>query len=433
MTQPRRRDRSSRPRRALRQGGGPARTHGDPERAAVLARALAAADPERDDVLTHGFHAYPARMHWAIARTVLEDAAKDGARPRVLDPFCGSGTVLVEARRLGLHGTGVDLNPLALRVAEVKATVLDAEARDAVAKAARHVTDASTERVRGRVRVRAPLSPVERRLYQPHVLLELGGLHAEIQGLPEGPVRRTLEVVLSAIVVKFSRQRADTSTEEVARNIGRGVPTKFFGRKVDELLRRLDGLREDSRGETVPRLLEGDARGLANLTRGRRYDLIVSSPPYGGTYDYVEHHRRRYPWLGLSPKAMARREVGARRNLATARDGARRWDRELGEVLEAIAAVLDPGGRAVLLLGDADVGGTRVEAAGQLRRIAPAAGLRVVAGASQPRPDWRGGEPRREHLLELAAVAAAEPDEASQAGEAAPADAEAPVSSDRGG
>jgi len=38
----------------------------------------------------------------------------------VLDPFCGTGTTIVEARRLGLPGVGVEGNPLAHFAAEVK-------------------------------------------------------------------------------------------------------------------------------------------------------------------------------------------------------------------------------------------------------------------------------------------------------------------------
>ena len=58
--------------------------------------------------------------------------------------------------------------------------------------------------------------------------------------------------------------------------------------------------------------------------------------------------------------------------------------------------------RFVLLIGDGDMGGKRVDAHQQLARISKRAGLRAVAGAAQARLDFHGGPTRREHLIMLA-------------------------------
>ena len=70
-------------------------------------------------------------------------------------------------------------------------------------------------------------------------------------------------------------------------------------------------------------------------------------------------------------------------------------------MLQAIAALLQPEGLAVLLVGDAEIAGDRVSADAQLERLAPIAELEFVAAASQPRPDWRRGPDRYEHLVAL--------------------------------
>jgi SAM-dependent methyltransferase len=389
-------------RRALEHQGGPVQRRGDLEVAEVLARALEAVEGVERDPLTHGLHAYPARMHYAIARSVLESWAEP--RTRVLDPFCGSGTVLVEARRLGLRACGVDLNPLALRIAEVKCAVTSEAQRDELAELGARVVGASLDRVDRRERVRAPLPAAERQWYEPHVLLELGGLHAEIMALPAGLPRRALEVLLSAIVVKFSRQRAETTERAVQKRIGKKVVTGFFARKLEELLRRWAELAAVApEGGPTPRLCEGDARRLGELLGRWRFDLVLGSPPYGGTYDYAEHHARRYAWLGLSPRALQQGELGARRNYAASQghEAVARWEREVEALLRSIAGMLSPRGRVVLLVGDAEVGGRRIAADRQLEVLGDRAGLEVVASASQRRPDWEGGAPRREHLVAL--------------------------------
>jgi len=390
--------RAERPRRALGNVGGPIHAEGDPALCGVLARALEAAAAEDPDRLTHGFHAYPARMHPAVARTVIAELSPD--RAVVVDPFCGSGTVLLEAMLAGRRSTGVDLNPLALRVAEVKCARRDGASRTRFAERLAAVAQASEARVRGRVDARAPLTREQARWWDPHVLKELAGLREEIRATDDEDDRRALEVLLSAVVVKFSRRRSDTAEREEPKRIRKGLCTEFFLRRGQELCERWAEVDVAAPPDArAPLLLEGDARRLPKLLPGRRSaHLILTSPPYGGTYDYVRHHELRFPWLGLDPRSLERQEIGSRRD-STADDAASRWDEQLGAALSAMSRSLRRGASAVLLLGDAQLGRRRVDAARQVRRLAPRAGLELIASASQPRVDRTGGPRRREHLL----------------------------------
>src|SRR6185436_6702703 len=110
-------------RRSLSMQTRPARVdrHGDPKLAAQLARALdvAVAGEEHAWRYPHGFHTYPARMHPLTARRALA-TLELGKGAIVLDPFCGSGTVLVEAALVGARAVGVDANPLAVAIARAK-------------------------------------------------------------------------------------------------------------------------------------------------------------------------------------------------------------------------------------------------------------------------------------------------------------------------
>jgi hypothetical protein len=258
--------------------------------------------------------------------------------------------------------------------------------------------------VRQRQPARAPLSARERAYYAPHVLLELAGLAAEIAAVSTLEDRRVLEIVLSSLVVKLSNQRADTSEERVEKRLRKGLASELFLHKGNELCTRWRALSRAAQPASPHRvrLVEGDARELRELVLGRRIDLIASSPPYGGTYDYHAHHARRYPWLGLSAARFARREIGARRRLSRTEAGsAARWDGELSACLVAMAGVLAAQGQVVLLIGDAEVGGRRIDARAQIESLAEGAGLRLVATAAQTRKDYLDQRPRREYLLLL--------------------------------
>jgi len=72
----------------------------------------------------------------------------------------------------------------------------------------------------------------------PHVALELYGLRALIGETKEDDVGRALRACLSSILVKFMRG----SDQDQARRIGRGVPSRFFAGRAEELARGLEAL-----------------------------------------------------------------------------------------------------------------------------------------------------------------------------------------------
>ena len=78
----------------------------------------------RRDFATRLIHWYPAKMFHRIPSVFL-DTIELPSHATVLDPFCGSGTVLLEANLQGHHAIGVDINPLARLISRVKVTSLD--------------------------------------------------------------------------------------------------------------------------------------------------------------------------------------------------------------------------------------------------------------------------------------------------------------------
>lgn len=379
--------------------GGEVEHRGDEAESAKLADALSQSDAPADE-LTHGFHSYPARMHPLIARKVLELYPGEP----VVDPFCGSGTVLVEARVAGRRAVGVDLSPLGVRLARIKTDVRTEESLARFRATIEGIAERSEERVRTRVDSRAPLPRGELQWYAPNVLKELAGLLEEIRAIEDIEDRRALEMLLSAIVVKVSKQRSDTSMQMQDKRIRKGLPTELFLDKGIELIDRWRQLAKVASKSPRPKAIEGDALRLRErLPKKTRAGLVLSSPPYGGTYDYVDHHMRRYPWLGIDPRRMQRFELGARRDFRKAKD-AKRWDQQMRDVLRSIAQVVERNAAIVLLVGDAQLGDRRIDASDQLKRLAKDAKLRWVASASQARPDFTGRRDRadrRESLVLL--------------------------------
>lgn len=75
--------------------------------------------------LTHSIHNYPAVMVYPISRNILSIVGKYQDIDSLLDPFMGSGTVLLEGVLAGVRNVyGNDLNPLAYRITKAKTTVI---------------------------------------------------------------------------------------------------------------------------------------------------------------------------------------------------------------------------------------------------------------------------------------------------------------------
>jgi SAM-dependent methyltransferase len=394
-----------RQRRAFSTLGGPIELGGAGAEARLLGRLLDV-DPGLARALTHGFHSYAGRMHPSIARGAVD--AFSAAGDTVVDPFCGSGTVLVEAMGLGRRALGVDASPLGVAIAGVRTTTLGEDGRAKLQEEAVRIAESSGEQARKRRRPAMPAwSQNELSRFHPHVLLELLGLRALVMETDaDDDVGRALRLCLSSILVKFMKAGPEAPRDGETKRIARGVPSRMFADRAAELAQGLAALeRRMPPGTPVAQARLGDARDLSAIKRGS-VKLVVSSPPYAGTYDYAAQHDVRFTWLDLPRKLFRKNQLGARHASLGADPDA--WRAGQKQWIAEVARVLAPGGHALLVVGDGVVGTEAEDAPDAVASAAAPVGLEPLARASQTRPviDNRlqaifASRPRREHLLLL--------------------------------
>ncbi len=249
-------------RRALSHVGGAVELEGDPALAELLGRALEVPNAvEAEEIArahVHGFHSYPAKMHPLTARRAIEALSRPG--DLVLDPFCGSGTVLVEARLAGRGAVGIDANPLAVRLAVLKARGVGAEDRARLIEGAKLAAAEATTRRNARAGASRRYGDEDVALFAPHVLLELDGLRIGLDKVADGATRRVLELVLSSILVKVSRRAGDASELVGEKRIAAGYPSRLLEKKTEELVRRLAEVAEPLLAAPPLDVRLGDAR-----------------------------------------------------------------------------------------------------------------------------------------------------------------------------
>ncbi len=363
---------------------------------------------EISETLTHGFHSYPARLHPATARVLAELLAHHSPKNTVLvDPFCGSGTTLVEARAAGMRAVGTDLNPLAVLVARAKTWTVPQRQRNAMRDLGHEIAGQALAAGKAARRSGAEPAPQRkpkgfdpnarnRRLaswFAPHVRreLELIAMTIEDHREDDAEIADVLTACLSAILYKVSSRASDTDTTWVPKNVPRGAASRHFAQRVDLLHA---GLSDLGRAGGPPDVFEADARRLHEHVPDGSAAAVLTSPPYAGTYDYAEHQRLRFDFLGLRHRALDEGEIGSRRSFDAAGPVAERaWHDALTNSLRSISRALSPGGYAAVVIGDSWAGGRAMYALDDVRSSITDE-LGVAAWASQLRPMLGTGERR---------------------------------------
>jgi SAM-dependent methyltransferase len=271
---------------------------------------------------------------------------------RVLDPFCGSGTTLVECSTYGAHATGVDVSAFNALLARVKtSTPPAAELRAVLADALAAVGHADPDAA-GRA------SPYLRDWFAPRALAELLAFRDAIPA-DGGASADAARVVLSraarsARLAPHHRLEAPASPQRTPYWCHKhrrtctpvGEAAKFLRRYAADSARRLAEYAALRRDVDVA-VLHGDARE-ADL--GGPFDCLITSPPYPGRIDYHGQHRYAFELLGLEERRPD--EIGApARGLSRAAIAT--YCADAARVLAHARERLRPGAAVVIVVDDA--------------------------------------------------------------------------------
>ena len=239
-------------------------------------------------------HPFPARMAPEIALKAIP--SRELGVLTILDPMCGSGTVLGVAVSEGHHAVGVDIDPLAvmmsrLTVTEIKHDVLE-EAIDPIVAAARKTEGFSPW---GEDQETATFVDY---WFGSTQQSQLRRLTTAIDGVEDSDIQLALRLAISRIIVTKSPQAslaADTAHSRPHR-----VQTESdydviagFEKSARQLARMLAARKFLGTG-TVDL---GDARLLATVDP-ETVDLAVTSPPYLNALDYLRGHKLALVWFG---------------------------------------------------------------------------------------------------------------------------------------
>ena len=254
---------------------------------------------------THCFHNYPAMMIPQITRELLNRYGVPNGW--LLDPYCGTGTSLVEASMFGMNGVGCDINPLVRLIATAKTTPISLEVLE---RYSQDLMDAIFEVGFSDDVPSAPIPDVLNLDYwfSEDVTQRLSFLRDRINAVEDESVRNFFWVAFSEMVRECSYTEINSEFKLYRMPAQRLATFKpdVFGTFQAKLTRNRAGL-EAYLGQRKDVEIFVSSKNTANseLPENRPpkgFDLIITSPPYGDsqtTVAYGQFSRLSADWIGL--------------------------------------------------------------------------------------------------------------------------------------
>jgi tRNA G10 N-methylase Trm11 len=272
------------------------------------------------DRATHLIHTYPAKLLTHIPYFFLNNSIFSKPGDLVLDPFCGSGTVLLETILAGRQAIGADANPLARLISRVKTSHYDNEIL-------KLYLEKITETIPTSENLMVPRVCNIDYWFLPHVQNQLIKIISAIEEIQDQKYRDFFWVCFSNCIKKVSLADPRVSVPVKLKLDQYNVDHPLYNetkRKLQNLvdidviakfkeiatanINRVENFIKQFNGKSYAQVVSTDARNLnMEVVDGLKVDtrepeqvsLIISSPPYAGAQKYIRASSLNLGWLSL--------------------------------------------------------------------------------------------------------------------------------------
>jgi len=247
---------------------------------------------------THCFHTYPAMFIPQIARRLIETYSGKGET--ICDIFCGSGTALVESRLLGRNAYGIDLNPLAIFLAEAKTTEIDPSI---LTKEYFRIID-RIPKINDSTVKRPEFLNIDF-WFKQNVITELAKIKLAIKEIKEEKVRNFFVVAFSETARLSSNMKSGEF--KLVRIRPEKLPShnpnvlNIFRKKAEVSIKGMSDFYNNVDKNTWARSIYADSSTYKGIN-DNSIDCIVTSPPYGDsrtTVAYGQFSRLSAQWIDI--------------------------------------------------------------------------------------------------------------------------------------
>lgn len=258
---------------------------------------------------THFIHPYTAKLLMHIPNLFLSNDILTKKNNIILDPFCGSGTVPLEANLNGRKAIGIDVNPLATLIARVKTTNYSIE----------HLMECKKKINNQKAHLNSENPDVINLgyWYSKVVIDELNKLWHNINTVEDELTKDFFKVCFSLTTRKFSYADPCVSVP-VKINLNKDNEAYLKKAKLhmnflkvtdvadfynETVLQNIEMFKEIETFRFESKIVNGDIK-MDLLDSSEQVDMIITSPPYAGAQKYVRASSLNLGWLGLVPSKL---------------------------------------------------------------------------------------------------------------------------------
>ncbi|WP_048810965.1 DNA methyltransferase [Thermococcus gammatolerans] len=251
----------------------------------------------------HRWFKFPAGFSASLVRNSI-NIFRITSKDTILDPFTGSGTVNVEAKRLGITSVGVEAHPLVAKIAQIK-TYWEFEPKELYTHVTSIINDIerklNSKRILHDYEDQIMKSPkLLLKVYPPETLARLYFIRDYITHTNiDDHIRDFLLLALLGIL----REVTDVDVgwpyilPKKKKRIAKPV-MEAFRERVLLMYHDLKEVKEQVQNPAMAEIYNFDSRFLAKIINENSIDFIFTSPPYLNNYDYADRTRLELYFLG---------------------------------------------------------------------------------------------------------------------------------------
>jgi len=250
----------------------------------------------------HGLHEYKGKFNPQVVRALF-NIYNVKSSDKVLDPFCGSGTTLVEATHANISANGTDINPLAIFIANAKI--------DALSISALEISESRKQFFSRYIAIKSKLilddkDPRVQYLkswFPENTLKEIEALRFSAIELKES-IRNVFLVIVSNLLRDYSLQ--EPTDLRIRRRFSPFPETPLIEKlksAIDFFTSNLGEFQSSFAPiKSVNKAFNSDikqSKMIESLADENTFDFAITSPPYATALPYIDTQRLSLLWLDL--------------------------------------------------------------------------------------------------------------------------------------
>lgn len=323
----------------------------------------------------HGIYPYRGKISAIDAEQVIKQLPPKSV---LLDPFCGSGTIVYESQKFGLKAIGIDLNPLAVDIAKGKIYLAD---KDNV------INEAETFITKAKALKKVPKMPNEAlKHFHKETADEIMRISTFVDQMSDY-LRASFygTIALSARGCNWYKW----TSSSVGKDMNPKQKINFYEKFLQKTKKHFHPTKLNG-----SKVYLHDSRKISEIIKPNSVDFVFTSPPYFDCLDYTSYYGKIVYNILKSDRLKIKQQLIQNYN---------EYKEDMRKVLSELYKVCKKGATIIFVVGDKKIHGKVINGAEFFNEISPFKKCHVVErlynGSSSQIFDKLNNTKRKEQII----------------------------------